>query len=80
MKTALRTRDIWQSAFLLTRGNNLEDIETNSNGKKEAIFILSGYHVQEDMQEFRTGQAMCNVASLKASMTHLKEEMYKVIR
>ncbi len=77
----IKTKDLWQSAFMLARGSNLEDLRLHSgNGKKEVMFIIGGDDTAELAQEFRSGQAICNVSRLRASMIHLKEEMYKVIK
>lgn len=75
----LATKDLWQSAYMLAQGSSLEDIQLRNNGKKEAYFVLSGDNVCRLAREFRSGRAICNVSSLRASMIHLKEEMYKII-
>jgi len=74
------TKDLWQSAFMLAQGSSLEDIRTNNSGRREVYFILTGDNILSLAREFRSGRAICNVSSLKASMIHLKEEMYKIIR
>ena len=76
----LETKDLWQSAFMLAQGSSLEDIRANGNGRREVYFILTGDNILSLAREFRSGRAICNVSSLKASMIHLKEEMYKIIR
>ncbi len=78
----IKTKDLWQSAFMLSRGSNLKDIklDCNGNGKREVFFVLAGCDTQRLLEEFRSGQASCNISALRASMIHLKEEMYKIIR
>lgn len=77
----IKTKDLWQSAFMLAKGGNLKDVTLyRDNGKKEVMFIIGGDDIEELIREFRSGQATCSVARLRASMIHLKEEMYKVIR
>lgn len=78
----IKTKDLWQSAFMLAKGSNLQDIRLhpNGDGRKEVIFTLSGDDINELTKEFRSGQALCNISRLRASMIHLKEEMYKIIR
>lgn len=76
----LETKDLWQSAFMLAQGSSLADVKARNNGKREVYFILTGGNIARLAREFRSGRATCNVASLRASMIHLKEEMYKVIR
>lgn len=76
----LATKDLWQSAFMLAQGSSLDDVQTRNNGRREVFFVLTGDNIARLAREFRSGRATCNVASLRASMIHLKEEMYKVIR
>ena len=76
----VETKDLWQSAYMLSEGSYLEDVQTRGNGKKEVFFVLSGDDVCRLAREFRSGRAFCNIAALRASMIHLKEEMYKVIK
>jgi len=82
IKMEIKTKDLWETAFILARGNNLEDVlvNANSNGKREVIFILRREEIEESLREFRSGQAICNVSRLRASMIHLKDQMFRVIR
>lgn len=83
----IETKDLWQSAFMLAQGASLADVNARNNGsaslttggKREVYFILTGDNIAALAREFRSGRATCNVASLRASMLHLKEEMYKII-
>ena len=76
----LETKDLWQSAFLLVKGADLLDVVPRpNNGKREVVFIFKGEQVYEHIREFKSGQAMCNITNLKASMNHLKDEMFRVI-
>ncbi len=77
----IKTKDLWQSAFMLSRGIRLEDVSLNAGGRKrEVYFILDGEEVDELSQEFKTGQALCRVTALRGSMAHLKEEIHKTIK
>lgn len=78
----IKTKDLWQSAFVLAKGGELEEVQIDNNGgnKKEVVFILTGPDVTELSKEFCSGQAMCNVVRLRASMIHLKEMMFCKIR
>lgn len=78
----IKTKDLWQSAFVMAKGGELDGVQIDSNGgnKKEVIFILCGPDVVELSREFQSGQAVCNVARLRASMIHLKEMMFCKIR
>lgn len=74
----LETKDLWQTAYMLSEGSFLLDVRPG--GEREVYFILEGDEVSRLAQEFRSGRAMCNVAALRASMIHLKEEMFKTIK
>jgi len=78
----IKTKDLWQSAYMLSKGSNLDDVKINSNGngKREVVFTLTGEDTGELMQEFLSGQAICNVSRLRASMIHLKDQMFRLIR
>jgi hypothetical protein len=81
----IKTKDIWLGCFCLSKGAELEEVRldnnnSNSHHNKEVLFIFSGQDVQELQREFLSGQAMCNVTRLRASMLHLKEQMYELIR
>lgn len=78
----LKTKDLWQSAFLLAKGANLLDVVPHARGagRTEVMFVFESGEVHDHLREFKSGQAVCNVTSLKASMCHLKEEMFRVIR
>lgn len=76
----IKTKDLWQSAFMLAKGSQLQDLRLNNDGRKqEVVFIFSGENVNTLRQEFQSGQALCRVGILKASMMHLKDEMFKIM-
>jgi len=76
----IKTKDLWQSAFLLAKGSQLQDLRIKKEGhKQEIVFILSGENVNRLRREFTSGQAVCRVGILKASMMHLKDEMFRVM-
>lgn len=76
----IETKDLWQSAYVLSEGGKLEDVRINRrNGHKEVIFILGGMGVKSLIRTFQSGQALCNVTRLKASMSHLKDVMFQHI-
>jgi hypothetical protein len=75
----IKTSDLWQSAYVLARGGELIAVELNGNGRKRATFIFSGPEIEKLSREFRSGQAVCNVTRLRASMIHLKEVMFSRI-
>ena len=81
MKTLsrLETKDLWQTAYMLAQGSSLEDTAVRVNGKREVYFVIGGDNLLTQAREFRSGRAVCNVASLRSSMLHLKEELHKAL-
>ena len=76
----IKTKDLWQSAFMLANGSQLQDLRLTEEGQKQVIvFILTGKNVNHLKREFTSGQAMCRVSILKASLMHLKDEMFKIM-
>lgn len=77
----IKTKDLWQSAFCLAKGAELSEVKVDGNGKirREVVFSFIGPEVVELEKEFQSGQAVCNVARLRAAMIHLKERMFEAI-
>jgi len=76
----IKTKDLWQSAFMLAKGSQLQDLRFSDEGTKQKIvFVLTGKNVNHLKQEFQSGQAICRVCILKASLMHLKDEMFRVM-
>ena len=76
----IKTRDIWQSAYILAKGGRLEDIRLNENNGKLVTFVFEeDPQVHRLKREFTLGHAQCNVAQLRASMIHLKQEVFQLI-
>lgn len=71
----VETKDLWQGAYILSEGGQLEDvrIEIKRNGRKEVIFVLKDSKVEYLMHRFDSGGASCNVTKLRGSMNHLKD-------
>ena len=78
----IESKDLWQSAYVLAEGGELEEIriDRNNGNGKAAVFILRGPDVDKLIREFRSGHALCDVARLRASMIHLKDLMFNRIR
>jgi len=78
----IKTKDLWLSCFCLAKGAELDEVTLDNNGhrRREVVFIFRGSDVSQLQKEFLSGQAICNVARLRASMIHLKEQMYQLIR
>ena len=77
----IKTKDLWQGAYVLAEGGELEDVRLDKRkGKKEVIFIFTGSDVDKLAKIFQSGQALCNVTRLRASMFHLKDLIFSRLR
>ncbi len=77
----IKTKDLWQGAYVLAEGGELEDVRLDKRGgKKEVIFIFTGPDVEGLVKVFQSGQALCNVTRLRASMFHLKDLVFSRLR
>ncbi len=74
----IETKDIWQSAYLLSEGGWLVKVamERRQNKKKVATFILTGQDMESLAQRFKDGQAVCNVKKLKTHVSYLKQIIF----
>ena len=74
----IKTKDLWQSAYVLSEGAELENVLLDSSrGKREVIFVLAGPEVEGLAKIFQSGQALCNVTRLRACMFHLKDLIFR---
>ena len=78
----VETTDIYQSAYLMAKGINLNSMNVLSGGKREKIvFILKGpKELGRLNRDFEQGKALINPVDLKKSILHLKDMMYDSIR
>ena len=74
----IETKDLWQSAYLLSEGAWLSkvDVQRKEGRKKVVTFILTGDGLEERAQRFKNGQAVCNVRTLKAHVSSLKQMIF----
>lgn len=75
---AVETKDLWQSAYLLSEGGWLDGVKVHhrDGGRREVVFRLTGEGVEEKARRFQSGQAVCNVTQLKAQVNHLKDVIF----
>ncbi len=75
---AIETKDLWQSAYLLTEGGWLSRVKVNrrADGRREVVFELTGEGMEDLARRFISGQAVCNVTKLKAQVNHLKDVIF----
>lgn len=78
---SVNIRDLFEGAYLLCRGFKLADLTVlGSNGRKLVTFKFTGTGITKISDEYRIGRATVNVALLKFSMKHLKDQMFSRIR
>lgn len=76
----IKTKDLWQSAYVLSEGGELENVMLDrKGGKKEVIFVFDGPEVEGLAKVFQSGQALCNVTRLRACMFHLKDLIFRQV-
>ena len=76
----IKTRDIWESAYILAKGGRLEDIQlTDTNAKLVTFIFEETPELCKLKKEFTLGHAECSVSKLRASMIHLKHEVFRLV-
>lgn len=76
----IKTRDIWQSAYILSKGAQLEEIRPSDDNRLVTFVFKQTPEVYKFKREFISGQGECNVSQLRASMIHLKQEVFEIIK
>ena len=76
------TTDLYCGAYLLSTGGALEEIKVDRGHRRRpsVLFVFSGEDVLARQREFSSGQAVVNLARFKASMIHLKDQMFGCLR
>ena len=81
MKTnSLETTDIFRGAFLLCSGGDLTGVRVRNNGKRIAIFLITGKDLDKLDRDYRSGRALVNPVQLRESLNHLRDVMFKKLR
>lgn len=76
----LLTNDLYEGAWLLSKGMELRDLWMESNGRRTVVFEFEGASIEGLKEEYRKGKASANVYQLKAAMSELRDRMYSVLR
>lgn len=77
----LLTADIYEGAYFLSQGMQLEKLWLNGkNGKRSVVFEFEGPHVELLRKDYEKGKANANVTKLKQSITELKDRMFDLLR
>jgi hypothetical protein len=77
----LQTDDLFLGAFGLVRGGELERIEVRgTNGRRVAVFTISGANVEEAVRDYHRGPALVDLRLLKSEVRRLKDAAFDAIR
>ena len=77
--SSLKTKDLFLSAFLLSRDIYLESIELE-DGARVVFLFLDTSKLDELNREYREGKTICNVVKFRESLQYLKDEMFTLLR
>ena len=81
MRDQIQVQDLFEGAFLLCRGFEIKNLTVkNKNGRKIAFFYFEGENIKSTQNEYKQGQATCNIAFLKFTLDQLKDQMFKKFR
>ena len=77
--STLNTKDLFLSAYLLSRDMNLNDMRVEQGGR--VVFSFQDTNKLDELNRlYRSGNATCNVIKLRASLDYLKDEMFTLLR
>lgn len=75
------TDDIFLGAFGLLRGGELEAVEVRgTNGRRVAVFAISGEGAEDAAKDYHRGPALVDLRLLKAEVRRLKDVAFEAIR
>ena len=76
----LESKDLWQTAYLMAEGHWLNRIKIQmppqGERKRDFLFVVDGFGVEDLARQFRDGDATCNVKKLRRHMNYLKDLMF----
>lgn len=76
----LLTNDLYEGAWLLSKGIELADLWVDSQGKRSVIFEFNGENVLELQCQYKQGRAEVNVVKLKSSLREMKDRMFWLLK
>jgi hypothetical protein len=77
----LQTDDLFLGAFGLVRGGELAGVEVRgTNGRRVAVFRISGEGMEEAERDYYRGAAVVNLRLLKSEVRRLKDLAFEAIR
>ena len=77
----IQTDDIFLGAFGLVRGGELQAVEVRgTNGRRVAVFTISGTGADEAARDYHRGPAFVDLRLLKSEVRRLKDVAFEAIR
>jgi hypothetical protein len=77
----LQTDDLFLGAFGLVRGGELRGVEVRgTNGRRVAVFTISGLGLDEAVRDYHRGQALVDLRLLKSEVRRLKDLAFEALR
>lgn len=76
----LLTNDLYEGAWLLSKGLELRDLWVSENAKRSIVFEFIGNELGGLKEEYKKGKAQANVLALKRSINELKDQMFLLLR
>jgi hypothetical protein len=77
----LQTDDLFLGAFGLVRGGELEGVEVRgANGRRVAVFTISGPGLEEAIRDYHRGAALVDLRLLKSEVRRLKDVAFEALR
>ena len=75
--THTRTHDLFYAAYLLSQGARLMATHVALDGSKRVAFEFQSQRMRELNEDYLSGDAMVNLRTLKSSLHHLKDLIFK---
>ena len=78
----LLTTDLFEGAYLLSQGMELNDIWTDEGVSRRGlvVFEFNGDNIELLKDNYRKGRASANVTAFKRSLNELKDRMFGMLR
>lgn len=77
----IQTDDLFLGALGLVRGGELAGVEVRgTNGRRVAVFTISGAGMEEAAREYHRGATLVDLRILKSEVRRLKDAAFEAIR
>jgi hypothetical protein len=79
--SVLQTDDLFLAGLGLVRGGELEAVEVRgTNGRRMAVFTISGPGVEGAIRDYHHGAALVDLRLLKSEVRRLKDVAFEALR